>query len=438
MVKTPIRPPAAATDLTDARKSKRPQSPTPTTSTAEKLSPVVRFWHFLEGRNSSLKSSYYLILGTTLALVVIGLIMVFSASAVEETAKSQDPFGQGIKQSIFAALGLVALFLLSRVSVVWLKRLAWPLMIFSLLTLVAVLLIGSSVGGNKNWIQFGSFSFQPSELAKLAIILWIAAIYARKQSLLNSWRHLLIPVVPGAALVVFLVFLEHDLGTTVIVLVIAAACLYFAGIPARVFVVGGAIGLAAAVFTALSSSNRSGRLGAWLGKCSEGEDAHGFCDQARDGMYALASGRWFGVGLGQSRQKWNWLPEAHNDFIFAIIGEELGLIGTLTLVALYLLLAIGMFRVIVRQNDLFVRIVCGAITIWIVGQAFVNIAMVIGVLPVIGVPLPFVSYGGTALTACMAAIGVVLGFARKDMYGDQIESQDNSTSSSKALQGARP
>jgi cell division protein FtsW len=160
-----------------------------------------------------------------------------------------------------------------------------------------------------------------------------------------------------------------------------------------------------------TSSNRGGRISAWLGlNCDDGAD---LCLQSDNGLFAMASGGWFGVGIGQSRQKWNWIPEAHNDFIFAIIGEEFGLIGTLVVVLLFGILAVATIRVALRYTDPFVRILMGSILVWLIGQAFVNIGMVTGLLPVIGVPLPFISYGGSALTFTLAAVGVLLSFARK-------------------------
>ncbi|WP_234399367.1 putative lipid II flippase FtsW [Psychromicrobium lacuslunae] len=368
----------------------------------------------MEGKNSSRNSSYYLILGASLALTCIGLMMVFSASAVEQLSKDTSPFTLGIKQTVFAIVGFIAMLVLARFPAKWFKVLAWPGLAVSFVLLVLVLFIGHDAGGNKNWIVVSeSFSFQPSEITKLMLILWMASVLSKKEPLLGQLRHLMIPVVPVAAVVVVLVLLEKDLGTSVIVMAIAAAALYFAGAPGKLFAGAALLGGIAALALALTSDNRLGRLTAWMG-CGDANynDVYGLCDQARNGMYALASGGWWGVGLGQGRQKWNWIPEAHNDFIFAIIGEEFGLLGTIVLILLYAVLAIAIFRVIVRHNDLFVRIVCGSVMTWILGQAFVNIAMVTGLLPVIGVPLPLVSYGGTSLTISLVAIGVVLSFAR--------------------------
>ena len=351
-----------------------------------------------------------MILGTTLALTCIGLMMVLSSSAVESISQGADPYQLFLRESGFGAFGVVLMFVLSRTSIKWLKKLAWPALGLSLVLLALVFSpLGKEVGGNRNWIFIGDFSAQPSEAAKLALALWMASVLSRKGPLIRDWKQAAVPVVPVAGVAVLLVLAGHDLGTSVIIMGIVAAGLYLAGAQARIFVSAGILGAVLAVVMALSSANRLSRLSGWLGNCSDGND---LCYQAQNGLYALASGGWWGVGLGQSRQKWNWIPEAHNDFIFAIIGEELGLLGTLIVVLLYGILAVAIFRVIVRHQDPFVRVVCGCIMTWVIGQAFVNIAMVTGLLPVIGVPLPLISYGGTALTLVLAAIGVVLSFAR--------------------------
>lgn len=374
---------------------------------------VKNFWPRLEGAGISITSNYYLILGSTLALVLIGLMMGFSASAVELSSSDQNPFSMGLKESMFAAVGIIAMFVLSRMPISLFKKAAWPLMGLTLVALVLVLLIGSNRGGNQNWIALGdTFTFQPSELAKFALALWMATVLSAKEKFLGKWQHMFLPVVPVAAFAVGLVLLGHDLGTSMILMVIAASGLFFAGAQRKIFVGAAVIGVLAGLVLAFTNNNRQDRLSAWLGKCGPDQDPQGLCDQAQNGMFALASGGWWGVGLGQGRQKWNWIPEAHNDFIFAIVGEEFGLLGTVVIVVLYAVIAIAMFRVIVRFNDLFVRVVCGCIMTWVIGQGFVNIAMVTGILPVIGVPLPFISYGGTALTVGLAAMGMVLSFAR--------------------------
>ncbi|MCQ1946585.1 MULTISPECIES: putative lipid II flippase FtsW [unclassified Arthrobacter] len=384
---------------------------------AKPASRVERFLVFLEGSGrSATGSSYYTILGATLALTAIGLMMVLSASSVESIAAAAGSdagaattFDLFLKQSMFAAAGVVAMLGLSRLGPPHYRFLSWFLYGIAVILLVLVLVIGKEVNGNKNWIEIGPITGQPSEAAKLAMAIWFAAVLSRKGRLINEWKHALIPVVPGGGILILLVMLGSDLGTVIVMGMIMVAALFFAGAPLRflgVLAAGAAVG---AVLMSLVSSNRSSRISAWLQlDCSTG-----LCDQANAGMYALASGGWLGVGIGQSRQKWNWIPEAHNDFIFAIIGEEFGLLGTLVVVSLFAVLAVATVRVTMRHTDPFIRIVCGAILVWIIGQASVNIAMVTGLLPVIGVPLPFISYGGSSLTFTLAAVGVLLSFARK-------------------------
>lgn len=421
MVTTPARPaPRGSTTPSPHPRPGAEKAEKPAAGTGSRIRRFFReFWPRVEGSNRpSNGSSYYMILGATLALTCIGLMMVLSSSAVESISQGADPYQLFLRESMFGGIGLIFMFALSRTSIRGLKKLAWPALFLSLILLGLVFTpLGESVGGNRNWLRIGDFSAQPSEAAKLALAVWMAAVLSRKGSLILQSKHALIPVVlPGAALVVLLVMAGHDLGTSVIIMCIVAAGLYFAGARARIFVSAGVLGAVGAILAAMASHNRTSRISGWLGNCDDGND---LCYQAKNGLYALASGGWWGVGLGQSRQKWNWIPEAHNDFIFAIIGEELGLLGTLIVVLLYGILAVAIFRVIVRHQDPFIRIVCGCIMTWVIGQAFVNIAMVTGLLPVIGVPLPLISYGGTALTLVLAAVGVVLSFARSYPESDK-------------------
>lgn len=372
-----------------------------------------RLWTFLDGSDRQTSgSSYYMIVGATLALTAIGLMMVLSASAVESIASGVSPYALLTKQAIYAGVGLVMMFLLSRFSIKGLKRLAWPALGLGFVLLLLVFSpLGIAVGGNRNWIGVGQLTAQPSEAAKLALALWMATVLARKANLIHRWQHVVIPVVPVAILAIGLVILGRDLGTAVILMLIVAAALFFAGAPARMFVIATIAGLGAAFLLTVTSAHRMERVANWLrGVCPVGEAG---CYQSTNGLYALASGGWTGVGLGQGQQKWSWIPEAHNDFIFAIIGEELGLVGTLVVVALFGILAVAIVRVVMRHTDPFVRILSGSIMVWIIGQSFVNIGMVTGLLPVIGVPLPFISYGGSALVFSLAGIGVILAFARK-------------------------
>ncbi|THJ67544.1 putative lipid II flippase FtsW [Arthrobacter echini] len=380
---------------------------------------IRRGWSLLEGvGRAPTGSSYYLILGAVLALTAIGLLMVLSASSVEAisvgTENGDDRFGLFLKQCIWAAAGLVLMLVLSRLGPLAYKKLAWPGLGIAVVLLLLVLVIGEDINGNRNWIRIGSQTFQPSEPTKLALALWFATVLERKKALIRDWRHALIPAVPIGGLPIGLVLLGGDLGTGLVLMMIAGAALFFAGAPMKLFVLTGAAALLGSVLMVVASPNRGGRIRAWLGlNCDNGAD---LCMQSDSGLFAMASGGWFGVGIGQSRQKWNWIPEAHNDFIFAIIGEEFGLLGTVVVVALFGILAVATIRVALRYTDPFVRILMGSILVWLIGQAFVNIGMVTGLLPVIGVPLPFISYGGSALTFTLAAVGVLLSFARKTPY----------------------
>lgn len=366
----------------------------------------------LLGQWNSVVTSYYVLIGAAALLLVIGLVMVLSSSSVESLDENGSPYAVFLDQAKFALLGLPIMFGLSRMPVRIFQRFAWPVLgaaiLFQLLVFTP---LGTGVGGNQNWVRVGGISAQPSEAIKLALAVWLGAVLARKLPLLRQWRHALIPAVPVAALALGVVLAGHDLGTAMVIILLVAGALFVAGVPLRMF--GFAALLAAGLTAALTvtSTNRTDRIFSWL---SSECDVQSACYQTLHGGYGLASGGWGGLGLGESREKWSYLPAAHNDFIFAILGEELGLIGTLLVLALFGLLAFAMIRIIRRHPDPFVQITTGAILCWIIGQAIVNIAVVIGLAPVIGVPLPLVSAGGSALIMTMAALGVLISFARSE------------------------
>ncbi|QXQ11549.1 putative lipid II flippase FtsW [Paeniglutamicibacter sp. Y32M11] len=355
--------------------------------------------------------NYYVVLGTTLALTFMGLIMVLSSSSVEAIAKNKSAFGDFSKQSLWAVVGVICMMALQQVPVAKLKKLAWPALIIATALLMLVLIIGKEIYGNKNWIYIGPFSIQPSEFAKVALALWGAWVVERKAKLMDQWKHAVIPLlVPFGLLAVGLVLIGRDLGTALILLLILAVVMFVGGANARIFGIAGIAGLVGVVLMVILAPNRMGRILAWLHiACGDTND---YCYQAEQGLYALASGGWFGVGLGQSRQKWSHIPEAQNDFIFAVLGEELGLLGTIFVIVLYGMLAVAMYRIAVRAGTIFGRVAISGIMAWIIGQAFINIGMVTGLLPVIGLPLPFISSGGSALLATFLGVGVVLCFAR--------------------------
>ncbi len=359
-------------------------------------------------------TSFVLVASATGLLLVFGLLMVLSSSSVESYATSGNPWSIAGRQIMFAAVGLPLMLIAARLPVLWWKRLAWPALVFALVlqSLVFVPGLGVEVNGNRNWIAVGGFTAQPSEAIKLALVVWAAAVLSRKRDLLGSLGHALVPVLfPVGLLALGLVLAGRDLGTALVVLMLLAGVLYAAGTPLRYFLLGGAVAAAGVGALVLQEQHRITRIQAWLSgqQCT---DIYGECWQPTHGMWALASGGWWGLGLGASREKWAWLPEAHNDFIFAIVGEELGLPGTLAVLALFVALAVGMVRVAQRAQEPFVVIATSGVMVWVLGQALINIGVVIGVLPVVGVPLPLVSSGGSSLVTTMVALGMVMSFAR--------------------------
>ncbi len=355
--------------------------------------------------------NYILLLGTTIFLVAFGLVMVLSSSSIESHVDEDSFFGEFQRQGLYAVLGIPLMLVASRMPPRFWKRWAWPAVLIGVGMQVLVIPLGYSYGGNRNWISIGSFSFQPSEFVKIALVVWIAWVLSTKEHMLGDWKHVALPIGPVALVAIGFVLIGNDLGTATIMIALVLGCMYFAGVKLRYLAVTILVlGVLGTMF-AFTSTSRSQRILVWLNGCTE-NDASGLCWQVQHGTWALASGGLFGVGLGNSKTKWSWLPEASNDFIFAIIGEELGLVGAAVVLILFIVLAIAFVRIIRAARDNFTRIATGGIMIWIIGQAFVNIAVVLGVLPVLGVPLPLISAGGSALIATLLAIGVVLSFAR--------------------------
>jgi cell division protein FtsW len=367
----------------------------------------------LLGQWDSAVTSYYVLIGATALLIVVGLVMVLSSSSVESLDDGNSPYAVFFDQAKFALVGLPILFVLSRLPVRFFKAIAWPALLAAVLFQMLIFSpLGHTVGGNTGWIYVGSLSAQPSEALKLALAIWLGVVLTRKQALLDQWQHVFIPAVIVAGGAIFTVLAGHDLGTAMVMLVLVAGAIFVAGVPMRMLTVAAIAGAGIAVALAVGSSNRTGRISSWLDNANCATD--GACYQTLHGGWGLASGGIGGLGLGQSREKWSYLPAAHNDFIFAILGEELGLVGTLIVLGLFGFLAFAMIRVIRRHPDPFVQITTGAILCWIIGQALLNIAVVIGLAPVIGVPLPLVSAGGSALIMTMAALGIVISFARSE------------------------
>lgn len=357
-------------------------------------------------------SAYYLILGATILLLILGLLMVLSASSVESVRTFGSAYTLVQRQALFAVAGVIALVLAARTSVQFWRQGAWVFLAIAFILLVAVLFIGVEVAGQKNWIElFGPFRLQPSEFAKLALVVWGAEVLTRKDRLNPTWGNLLIPIVPVAGIFMVLVLLQGDFGNTLMLAAILCGILFAAGAPLRLFAFFGAFGVIGVWILTLAAPYRMERIISWL---NPDADRLGFGWQVTQGQYALGTGGLWGVGLGGSREKWGSLPEAHTDFIFPVIGEELGIVGTFSVLALFAILAFAIFR-LSRTSELpFVRLAAAGVGSWIVIQAVINIGAVLGVLPVTGVPLPLVSYGGSSLVPTLIAIGMLLAFARNE------------------------
>jgi cell division protein FtsW len=358
-------------------------------------------------------TAYYLLLGSSLLLLTIGLIMVLSASSVYSFEQTGDSYTVVKRQLVWVALGLPAAFLASRLPRHLVRRLAWPALLVSmaLLALTRVPGLGVTRNGQTNWLGVGPIVVQPSEIAKLAVILWAAHVYARKDRRLGDLHHVLMPVVPGMAAVSLLVIWQHDLGTALVLFAIMLGMLWVVGAPMRLFALALSVIGVGAFYMATTSTERRERL---LSFADPFKDYHDSGWQPAHGLYALSTGGWFGQGIGASQQKWGDLPEAHTDYIFAVLGEEIGLIGTLLVLGLFLTIAYAAVRVATTTKDPFVRYMSFGITIWLLGQMIINVGMVLALLPVIGIPLPLVSYGGSALLPSLVALGLLIGFARSE------------------------
>jgi cell division protein FtsW len=359
-------------------------------------------------------ASYQLVLGTTSLLLGIGLIMVLSASSIYALVMYDNSFAIVLRQLIFAILGIIGAVVAARMPLPLLRRLILPFLIVSVVLIAATFIpgIGITVNGNRNWLPlFGGFQLQPSEFAKLALVLWIADLYARRQKYLAKPRYVLTPMVPVAGAVGLLVVGQRDLGTAVVIFAVIVGMLWIAGLPRRHM-----WGILAALFVGLlvAVANSPHRVERFLNFTNPQADPDSAGFQAIHGMMALATGGFWGVGLGGSRQKWGSLPEAHTDFILAVIGEELGLLGTLVVLALFVVLGFAGIRIATRTRDPFVRYAASGITIWLLIQAVINIGMVLGLMPVIGIPLPLISYGGSSLLVTLVALGVLLNCAKTE------------------------
>jgi cell division protein FtsW len=367
----------------------------------------------LAGRIFRAQSIYfYQLLGITLFLVAFGLVMVLSASSIDSLRASNNSFAIFGKQVGFAAIGLIGLSLASLMSMRWWQGRAKLAYLATMGLQLAVLFVGTEINGNRNWISIFGISLQPSEFLKVGVVLHVSVFLAaklREHDLSATW----VRALGMMALAMGLVMVGRDLGTVVIMFFMFVGLLTMAGLPMkllRAIVVITVI--ATPILVTWGSGSRVGRIMAWLNPSAP--DPNGYNWQSEHGMWAVSAGGIFGAGLGESKMKWSWIPEVENDFIFAVIAEELGLVGALVVIALFVALAFAFFRIWQRTSDNFSRYVVSGVMIWITMQALINIAVVLRLLPVLGVPLPLISAGGSSLIATLGAIGIVLAVEREN------------------------
>ncbi len=358
-------------------------------------------------------TSFHLIIAVAALLVTLGLTMVLSASGVHSYDEDGSPWAIFARQVMWTALGLFACWVALRLPVKFLRRTAFSAFAFTIVLLVLVLIpgIGHESNGSRGWFIIAGLSMQPSELTKIAFAIWGSHLLATRRMERASLRELLIPLIPAAVIALALIVAQPDLGQTVSLGIILLALLWYAGLPLKVFVTSVAAAVAAAAVLAVSEGYRSDRVRSWLDPTA---DTQGSGYQAKQAKFALANGGVFGDGLGQGTAKWNYLPNAHNDFIFAIIGEELGFVGAFGLLALFGLFAYTGMRISRRSADPFLRLLTATATMWVIGQVFINVGYVIGLLPVTGIQLPLISAGGTSTATTLFMIGLMANAARHE------------------------
>jgi cell division protein FtsW len=350
---------------------------------------------------------YHLLVLVTLGLVAFGLVMVYSASSARALLSADAPSYYLKRQAIYAVMGLVALVVLSRFDFHRLRHATQPLLAVTFVLLAAVLAIGTAVNGARRWIPIGFMNFQPSELAKLVLALWTAALLARRPAP-RTLGELAKPIGVVVGLACALILIEPDLGTAIAIAIMVSAILVVSGTRLRLLASAAGIATSVVLLAIWLEPYRRERIFSFLDPWHDPQGA-GF--QSVQSMIALGSGGFFGVGLGESVQKIYYLPEASTDMIFAIVGEELGLIGAMGVIAAFAVFAYAGFNIALHCRDPFGKRLAAGITALICGQAAVNVSAVMGIAPLTGIPLPFVSYGGSSLVVGLAAVGILLNIA---------------------------
>jgi cell division protein FtsW len=353
---------------------------------------------------------FYRLAGLTGFLVVFGLVMVLSSSSIDSLVANRDAYYIFSRQFIYALIGLTIMLVIASMSLNFIRNRVGLILLIGFGLQLAVPFIGTSVNGNTNWLSIAGFSLQPSEFLKLALIMYMGWFISNRELEMEDPQRVLYPLLAVGGAAVVLVMLGRDLGTAVIFSFIIFGTLLMAGAPGKILGRVALIAIALAAVATATSTSRMARITAWLNPGSASSDAFNW--QFEHGTWALASGGIFGVGLGNSKMKWSWIPEVENDFIFAVIGEELGLVGAMVVIGLFALLIASLIRVMLRAQTTFARVTTLGVVIWILSQSAVNIAVVLGVLPVLGVPLPLISAGGSSLIATLAGIGLVLAFEK--------------------------
>jgi cell division protein FtsW len=358
-------------------------------------------------------TSFHLVIAVTALLTTLGLTMVLSASGVRSYDDDGSPWAIFGRQALWTVVGLVGFYVAVRMPVRVMRGMAFSGFAATIVMLVLVLVpgIGKEAHGSRGWFVVAGLSMQPSELAKIAFAIWGAHLLAARRMEKASLRELLIPLVPGAVIALGLIVAQPDLGQTVSLAIILLALLWYGGLPLRVFLSSLIAAIGAAAVLAVSAAYRSDRVRSWLNPGADPQDS-GY--QARQAKFALANGGIFGDGLGQGTAKWNYLPNAHNDFIFAIIGEELGFVGAFGLLCLFGLFAYTGMRVARRSADPFLRLLTATTTVWVLGQVFINVGYVVGLLPITGLQLPLISAGGTSTATTLLMIGLMANAARHE------------------------
>ncbi|WP_435830472.1 putative lipid II flippase FtsW [Saccharopolyspora shandongensis] len=357
-------------------------------------------------------ASFHLLLAVFGLLTIFGLVMVLSASSVDSFDKDGSSYSVFSKQVMYCLAGLLVFYAAMRVPVRLMRRYSLILLTICLGLLVAVLTpLGTRLNGAQSWFVVAGVSFQPVEFAKIAFALWGAHVLVTKRGLMTQYRHLLVPVVPAALLMFALVMMQPDLGSTITLFIVLLALLWFAGAPLRLFLVMLLGAVTAGVVLAMVADYRMARLTSFLDPLA---DPSGNGYQASQALFALADGGLFGRGLGQGWSKWQYLPNVHNDFIFAVIGEELGFVGCAIVLMLFGTTAYVGMRIAFRNTDPFIRLVSATLTTWLVGQAIINVGYVVGLLPTTGLPLPLISSGGSSVVTAMLVFGLLANFARHE------------------------